>query len=177
MTLGAVVTVALLAALPVLAAAARPAEGRVAVALEAPAEPPVETAWRPAGPAQAVAAATAYPGLGQLVVGAEWKAAAVGAAQACILGRLLLEHRWTERAEERYDETQSAADYDDYSKHYDRRQTLIWWALGVGLLSVADAYVDAHLIGFDDPAPPAGAWEGRGPGDEAGLRVGLAVRF
>jgi len=176
MTRVALVAAALLAALTAAAADAPPVGGPVAAEPAASGGRLVETAWHPAGPAQAIVAGTAYPGLGQLVAGSEWKAAAVGAAQAYLLGRLLLEHRWTERAQQRYDETQSAADYEDYSEHYDRRQTLVWWVLGVGLLSVADAYVDAHLIGFDDPPPPAGARGDGGPGDDA-LRVGFAVRF
>ncbi len=132
------------------------------------------------GPATALVAAAAYPGLGQLVVGSEMKAAAVGAAQAYIVARLILEDRWTRHALRLYNETGGASYYDDYSEHYDRRQTLVWWALAVGILSVADAYVDAHLVGFDDPPGRPGMSElepeARHVGDD-GLRVGLAVRF
>jgi hypothetical protein len=174
MARAAALTLALLTAATAAAAGVPPGAGEpVGAAFAASAGP----AWRRAGPAQAVLAGVAYPGLGQLVVGSEWKAAAVGAAQAYLAGRLLLEHRWTRRAQERYDETQSEADYDDYSAHYDRRQTLLWWVLGIGLLSVADAYVDAHLTGFDGPGPPEGTREGRASFDDAALRVGLAVRF
>ncbi len=91
----------------------------------------------------------------------------------------ILEDRWTRHALRLYNETGGASYYDDYSEHYDRRQTLVWWALAVGILSVADAYVDAHFIGFDDPAGPGTSDlepEARPVGDD-GLRVGLAVRF
>lgn len=130
-------------------------------------------------PVTALVAAAAYPGLGQLVVGSEMKAAAVGAAQALLVGRLILEDRWTRHALRLYRETGRASYYDDYSEHYDRRQTLVWWVLAAGILSVADAYVDAHLIGFDDPAAPGpGDLEPEGPpAGDAGLRVGFAVRF
>jgi len=130
-------------------------------------------------PAAAAIAGGVYPGLGQLAVGSEWKAAAVGAAEAFLIGRLVLEDRWTRQAENLYNETGSAADYEDYSDHYDRRQTLVWWAVAVGLLSAADAYVDAHLVGFDEPVPP-GRTDARQlapAGDDGALRIGLAVRF
>jgi hypothetical protein len=152
----------------------------VALALAlALAVPAAAAAGGRAGPTAAVVAAAAYPGLGQLVVGSEVKAAAVGAAQAFLVGRLIIEDRWTRHALRLYHETGRSSYYGDYSGHYDRRQTLVWWVLAVGILSVADAYVDAHLTGFDDPAgpgltdlelesPPAG---------DAGLRVGFAVRF
>lgn len=131
------------------------------------------------GPTEALLAAAAYPGLGQLVVGSEAKAAAIGAAQAFLVGRLVLEDRWTRHALRLYHETGRSSYYDDYSEHYDRRQTLVWWVLAVGILSVADAYVDAHLACFDDPvAPGPGEFESEAPpAGGAGLRVGLAVRF
>jgi hypothetical protein len=131
------------------------------------------------GPTAALLSAAAYPGLGQLVVGSELKAAAVGATQAFLIGRLVLEDRWTRHALRLYHETGRSSYYDDYSEHYDRRLTLVWWALAVGILSVADAYVDAHLIGFDDPVGPGlGDLETEAPpAGEPGLRVGLAVRF
>jgi len=148
----------------------------VALALAVPAA--VSAGGRP-GPTTALVAAAAYPGLGQLVVGSEMKAAAVGVGQAYVVARLILEDRWTRHALRLYNETGRASYYDDYSEHYDRRQTLVWWALAVGILSVADAYVDAHLVGFDDPIRPGMSElepEARPVGDD-GLRVGLAVRF
>jgi hypothetical protein len=131
------------------------------------------------GPTAALVAAAAYPGLGQLVVGSEVKAAAVGGAQAFLVGRLVLEDRWTRHALRLYHETGGSSYYSDYSEHYDRRQTLVWWALVVGILSVADAYVDAHLTGFDDPVGPAPTdLESEAPpASDDGLRVGFAVRF
>ncbi|MBM3306773.1 MAG: hypothetical protein FJY74_00370 [Candidatus Eisenbacteria bacterium] len=129
-------------------------------------------------PTTAIVAGVAYPGLGQLVVGSELKAAAVGAAQAFLVGSVVLEDRWAREALRAHNETGSAADYEDYSRHYDRRTAFAWWALAVGLLSVADAYVDAHLLGFDEPLIP-----GRRDADQealsgsGALRVGLAVRF
>lgn len=133
----------------------------------------------PASPAAAIVAGVAYPGLGQLVVGSETKAAVVGTAQAFLVGRLVLEDRWTRHALRLYNETGSLSAYDDYSDHYDRRQTLVWWVVIVGLLSVADAYVDAHLVGFDEPMPPAVLDAvGESPSDRGGgTRLGLEIRF
>jgi len=135
-------------------------------------EPASEAARPPAGPAGALASALSYPGLGQLAVGSEMKAAAVGATQAFLVAQLVLEDRWTRHALRLYNET-------GRESHYDRRQTLVWWVVAVGLLSLADAYVDAHLVGFDAPAPPAllDAEEGPSPGSGGGLRLGLGIGF
>ncbi|MDI6807529.1 MAG: DUF5683 domain-containing protein [Candidatus Eisenbacteria bacterium] len=40
--------------------------------------------------------------------------------------------------------------FDLYAFHYDRRSNYIWWLAGTTVLSLVDAYVDAHLRGFDE---------------------------
>ncbi len=124
-------------------------------------------------------ASAVYPGLGQLLNGTERKAAIIGGAEAALLAQLLLEDRWTRNALRHYRETGGIAYFDEYSEHFDRRQTLIWWTAILALYSVADAYVDAHLSGFDQNAPGAldavlAASPGAG-GD--GFRLGFEVRF
>jgi hypothetical protein len=51
----------------------------------------------------------------------------------------------------------------------------VWWVVLAALYGIADAYVDAHLMGFDDMRPAAlDEWsEG---GDDA-IRIGFACRF
>jgi hypothetical protein len=131
------------------------------------------------GAAQALLASAAYPGLGQLMNGTEVKAAVVGAAGAFLGARLLLEDRWTRHSLRRYRETGDSDYFDEYSEHFDRRQTLMWWAIVAALYGLADAYVDAHLMDFDEPISPAleGALGGPSLDDPSALRVGLAIRF
>ena len=126
----------------------------------------------------ALTASAVYPGLGQLLNDSETKAAIIGAVEAFLIARLVLEDRWTRDSQRHYVETGSAVWYNEYSEHYDRRQTLVWWAAIAALYSLTDAYVDAHLAGFDDPLPAYLDAVSIGPGsggDE--LRVALSVRF
>ena len=131
------------------------------------------------GGAQALLASAAYPGLGQLLNGTEVKAAVVGATGAFLAARLLLEDRWTRHSLRRYRETGEQDYFDEYSEHFDRRQTLMWWAIVAALYGLADAYVDAHLADFDEPLSPSleGALGGPSAGDPSAIRVGVAVRF
>ena len=138
--------------------------------------PPPET--RPNG-GRILIASAAYPGLGQLLNGTERKAAIVGGAEALLIAQLLLEDRWTRYALKNYRETGDSDYFDEYSEHFDRRQTLIWWTAILALYSITDAYVDAHLSGFDDNIPggldAAVAASPAVGGD--GFRVGFEVRF
>ncbi len=132
---------------------------------------------RPSG-SVALTASVVYPGLGQLLNDSEMKAAVIGAVEAFLIARLVLEDRWTRDSKRNYVETGSAVWYNEYSEHYDRRQTLVWWAAIAALYSLTDAYVDAHLAGFDDPLPAYLDAVSIGPGsggDE--FRVALSVRF
>jgi hypothetical protein len=132
---------------------------------------------RPNG-ARSLVASAAYPGLGQLLNGAEVKAAVIGAAEAFLIARLVLEDRRTRNSFRRYLETGESRYFRDYSDHFDRRQTFVWWALAAVLYGLADAYVDAHLVGFDERPPLIGGVSF--PGDEGvarGIRFGIALEF
>jgi len=126
--------------------------------------------------ARALIASAAYPGLGQLLNGSEIKAAAIGVAEAYLIGRLVLEDRWTRHSLRRHRETGERSYYDDYERHFDRRQTTIWWLIVVGLYSLTDAYVDAHLSRFDEPVSPSieAGFAGR---DAEGFRLGVCWDF
>ncbi|UCE18510.1 MAG: hypothetical protein JSV84_16935 [Gemmatimonadota bacterium] len=43
-----------------------------------------------------------------------------------------------------------AVDYEEYLDRLDRRNGYLWWTAGVIVFSMIDAYVDAHLFGFDE---------------------------
>ncbi len=135
-------------------------------------------AARPDG-GRVLIASAAYPGLGQLLNGTERKAAIVGGAEALLIAQLLLEDRWTRYALKNYRETGDNDYFDEYSEHFDRRQTLIWWTAILTLYSITDAYVDAHLSGFDDNTPgglDAAVAAAPALGGD-GFRVGFEVRF
>ena len=38
--------------------------------------------------------------------------------------------------------------YDDYSRHFDARDRLIWWAVSFWVFNMLDAYIDSHLFAF-----------------------------
>jgi hypothetical protein len=128
--------------------------------------------------AQALVASAAYPGLGQLLTGSEKKAAVIGAAEGFLIARLVLEDRRTRNALRLYNGTGEDRYYDEDSKHFDTRQTLVWWGVVAALYGLGDAYVDAELRDFDEPLPTfldsaLGALDGAGDA----LRVGFVVRF
>ncbi|MFH1502006.1 MAG: DUF5683 domain-containing protein [Candidatus Eisenbacteria bacterium] len=128
------------------------------------------------GPAQSLVASAVYPGLGQLLNDSEHKAAVIGGVEAFLVARLVLEDRWTRHSFRLYQETGQSRYFSEYSDHFDARQTLVWWVIVAALYGIADAYVDAHLMGFDDMRPDTlDDWSER-PGDAA-LRIGFACRF
>lgn len=133
-----------------------------------------EGADRPSG-ATVLLASAAYPGLGQLVNGSETRAAVIGAAECFMIARLILEDRRTRNSYRLYQQTGEASYFEDYTDHFDRRQTFVWWTIALALYGIADAYVDANLAGFDDTVSPY--FESAGASIDDGVRVGLAFRF
>lgn len=132
---------------------------------------------RPDGTASMLASA-AYPGLGQLLNGTEKKAAIMSAAEIALIAGLVVEDRRTRNSFRLYKQTGELRYYDEYSEHFDNRQTLIWWVVVAALYGLADAYVDAHLVGFDDIRPSFVEGEFGPTGDDGGgVRLALAVRF
>jgi len=173
-------TCAALLFLLVVAVAPMTATGQTVEGDGGPAAPAAGTAapvGRPNG-GRVLIASAAYPGLGQLMNGTERKAAIIGGAEALLIAQLLLEDRWTRYALKNYRETGDNDYFDEYSEHFDRRQTLIWWTAILALYSIADAYVDAHLSGFDENTPGGlDAAVAAAPDGGDGFRVGFEVRF
>jgi hypothetical protein len=91
---------------------------------------------------------------------------------------LVVEDRRARNSLRLYKQTNDERYYDEYSEHFDKRQTLVWWATVAALYGLVDAYVDAHLAGFDDSAAPrvesSFGRDGAGGGE---FRVGLTFRF
>lgn len=168
------VGMALLIATTVVSLVAHPSIGR---AEEEPASG-VPEAGRPARGSKVLIASTLYPGLGQLMNGKEHKAAIVSIAEAALVAGLVVEDRRARNALRLYEETREFRYYNDYSLHFDRRQTLIWWAVIAALYGLTDAYVDAHLSGFEETAGRRieGGFE-RSAGGGGGIRIGLSLRF
>jgi hypothetical protein len=59
--------------------------------------------------------------------------------------------------------------------HNNRKISWIWWGVAAHLLSMADAYVDAHLSTFKDDFGPSE--ESRRHGGAPELRIAYRVRF
>lgn len=95
----------------------------------------------------------AVPGWGQFHNGRWWKAALIGGAEsALIYGVFYEDHRADEAAEKAKLEPDPglAADWRHLSSiHKSNKRDYLWWGAFTLLLSVGDAYVDAHLKGFD----------------------------
>ena len=126
----------------------------------------------------AMAASAAYPGFGQLLNGAEQKAAIVSAVEVILVAGLVVEDRRARNSLRLYKQTNDDRYYDDYSEHFDNRQTLVWWAAVAALFGLADAYVDAHLASFEDsPAPRMESSFGEDGAGGGEVRVGLTFRF
>ncbi|MDZ7373265.1 MAG: DUF5683 domain-containing protein [candidate division KSB1 bacterium] len=100
------------------------------------------------------------PGWGQWYNGRKTKAAVVFVAEVGLAGYAL----WQDHLA-----SQSATAEERLARE-DRRNAALWWLAGVVLLSGLEAYVDAHLAGFD--VAPNLSVEAR-----AGPAVGLSVRF
>jgi len=64
---------------------------------------------------------------------------------------------------------------NDEETHRNKKINWIWWGIAAHLLSMMDAYVDAHLVTFDaDFGPPESAVD---LGEKPRLTVALRTRF
>lgn len=95
-------------------------------------------------PGTAVLLSLLVPGGGQLYTANYWKAPFIAAAELGLAGLALREHGFCNRLL-KMDPVDTAA----YRLHRDRRTAFLWWAAGVTVFSMADAYVSAQLFAFD----------------------------
>ena len=143
---GGTVRAARLLVLAAALAGAAPARADEGSAVTPSAASPVSTLLRSA----------ACPGWGQLENGQPLKAIAVFGAEAGLLASGFVELRRAERsleaqdrAAERGDAAEAAEEYQRYLDRRDRGISRFWWAGFAVLLSMLDAYTDAHLRDFN----------------------------
>jgi len=91
-------------------------------------------------PLKAVFFSAVFPGGGQLYTGNYWRAAGFATVEAGLAGAAFYEAWRMYKAE----------DQAEIDRHYEKQRSLWWWAAGTWALSMADAYVDAHLYKFDE---------------------------
>jgi len=138
-------------------------------------------------PTWIMARSAVVPGWGQFKNGRPLKAGIAIGLEGAIGYKLVDAWKDVEAAAEREDDAlshgdQAAADAAraDYEEAYNRRATAAWFLAGAVILSMVDAYVDAHLIQFDadfgpDPSLPEDASSAT-PGS-SGARVALCWSF
>lgn len=80
------------------------------------------------------------PGWGQWYNGKRFKAVLIAGGHLGLIADAIVQNQLAVRAN---DELERAY-------YQDNRSLAIWWLLGLTLYSMADAYVDAHLFGFDE---------------------------
>ncbi|MBP7669068.1 MAG: hypothetical protein KA123_00610 [Candidatus Eisenbacteria bacterium] len=176
--------------------AARSAPGAADASKRAAASPPASVDSAAAegkpgrfdSPTWVMARSLIVPGWGQAKNGAWWKAIAVAGIEGALLERLFYEARVSrdfERKAARFPEgSDERARYLSKSeKHARHRRDFTWWTALFVILSMGDAYVDAHLQRFDvslqggeDIDPETGGDGGGGSGPAPpGIRLGLRL--
>ncbi len=121
----------------------------------------------------------AVPGWGQLTNRKYWKAAVVVAGEGLLayeaLHELHLENQAVDRLGAALTDSAAVAADQDRLLHGNRKINWIWWGVAAHLLSMVDAYVDAHLSSFEtDFGPPE---KELGAGGSPRLMLAFRVRF
>jgi hypothetical protein len=118
----------------------------------------VRTSLKKKNPTGAMLRSLIFPGWGQFYNGNYWKAGLAFAAETGLIATAVY---WNQQAAH-------ATDRDERLLYQHNRNTAYWWLAGTILLSMLDAYVDAHLSDFDEspdltlmPTDPF-AWGSRG---------------
>jgi hypothetical protein len=98
-----------------------------------------------------------FPGWGQFYSAHYVKASLFFALESGLVISAINENR---KANDVYD-----TDYEAYLDRIDKRNLRIWWTAGVVVYSIVDAYVDAHLFGFDEDQVSLGLESGEVAGE------------
>jgi hypothetical protein len=105
-------------------------------------------------PYRVVLRSLVYPGWGQLYNKKYVKALTVFVSESALLGMIYTESRAASKAYDAHlaapDDVSAARFFTDYERHFTRQESLTWWAAGLVLFSLADAYVDANLLTFEE---------------------------
>jgi hypothetical protein len=103
-------------------------------------------------PGRSVLYSAALPGLGQANNGRWAKASSFVVVGSLLVTKIFVESQKADRFLHlsRNAPTAEEADalYDEYSRHFDARDKLIWWAVGFWAFNMLDAYIDGHLFAF-----------------------------
>jgi hypothetical protein len=103
-------------------------------------------------PGRSVLYSAALPGLGQANNGRWAKASSFVVVGSLLVTKVFVESQKADRYlhlsrnATTLEEAESL--YDDYSRHFDARDRLIWWAVGFWVFNMLDAYIDGHLFAF-----------------------------
>ncbi len=125
-------------------------------------------------PMGALLRSVAVPGWGQYYNRKYVKSAIVCGAETFFIARAV---HWWIKAEDEYDSIQSLPESEQraafarYSAYRSNRNDYLWLTGLTVFFSMFDAYVDAHLAGFDVDLTP----QFSPPGDE--VRLDLTLRF
>jgi len=123
------------------------------------------------------------PGWGQLANGRSWKALLVAAVETYFVWRAVhygrRERDFRRQAGEHLEDSFTRSDlYRQADYAGDRRRDSVWWAIFSVVLSMGDAYVDAHLgRDFEVEFEPQDRGHGGADGREVGFRVGIRRCF
>lgn len=145
---------------------------------------PIAPGGRFDAPAWVMLRSALVPGWGQAKNGEWLKVLLAVGLEATFAERLRFEHCMVQRYEQRllWAEVRGAGAIERdqlrwrVEKHENHRRDFIWWTSMLVVLSMGDAFVDAHLKGFDVrlQAEPAG---GEAAPEESGVRLGLVYQF
>ena len=105
-------------------------------------------------PMGALLRSVAVPGWGQFYNHKYIKSAVVFGAESFFIIKSV---QWWKKAEDQYDlvqQSESGRDFTTYLNYRDRRNDYLWLTGLSVFLSMFDAYVDAHLSGFDVDLTP-----------------------
>jgi hypothetical protein len=103
-------------------------------------------------PQKSVLFSTILPGLGQAQNGRWAKASAFVVVGSLLVTKIIVEseradrYLYLSRGATTNDEAEAL--YGSYIDHFDRRDRLIWWAVGFWVYNMIDAYIDGHLFEF-----------------------------
>lgn len=102
--------------------------------------------------AKSVFLSSVLPGLGQAENGRWAKASAFVVVGSLLVTKIIVESERADRylylSRNATTDEEAEAFYSEYSSHFDRRDRLVWWAVGFWVYNMLDAYIDSHLFGF-----------------------------
>jgi hypothetical protein len=103
-------------------------------------------------PRRSVFYSAVLPGLGQAQNGRWCKATTFVVIGSLLVSKIFVESQRADRylhlSRNATTFEEAEALHDDYSRHFDARDKLVWWAVGFWVFNMLDAYIDGHLFGF-----------------------------